>query len=416
MSNLSHFKFVFISSCPESWGGSEELWHQTAIYLHQEHHQIKVFKTYVDQKHRKIKQLQELGIDIFDIHKLGFQRLPKPLKNFHYHIPLPSFFSNKLIVEVIDKTNLYINKIYKSLRIQDYLSLFFLKYSLASIKPDLVLISQGENIDGLIYIYLCQLLGLNYAILSQKASDHIWPSDEIRPLLMKGYQNAKYCFFVSNHNLKLTQFQLGIKLPLSKVVKNPYQGIIPKPLSYPQDDGYFKLACVARLWILDKGQDILLNVLARDKWRERNLKVAFFGQGNNYDSLVGMVKMLELNNVDFLGFKQNIMEIWQNYHGLILPSRAEGLPLALVEAMMCGRMAIATSVGGIPELLEDEITGFIAQGASTEAVDSALEKAWQRRYEWEEMGKMASMAARKFISPHPEKDLGERLIKLSCKK
>ncbi|WP_308253742.1 glycosyltransferase [Geminocystis sp. GBBB08] len=40
----------------------------------------------------------------------------------------------------------------------------------------------------------------------------------------------------------------------------------------------------------------------------------------------------------------------------------ESSPLALVEAMMCGRVAIATSVGGIPELLEDEITGFIAQG------------------------------------------------------
>ncbi|WP_197671656.1 glycosyltransferase family 4 protein [Geminocystis sp. NIES-3708] len=405
---------MFISSCPDSWGGSEELWFQTAIYLHQEHHQVKVFKTYVDQKHRKIQKLQELGIDIFDIYKLGFKLLPKPLKNLHYHISFPNFFSHKLIVEVVDKTKLYMNKIYKSLRIQDYLSLFFLKYSLASIKPDLVLISQGENFDGFIYMYLCQSLGLNYAILSQKASDHIWPSDEIRPLLIEGYQKSLYSFFVSNHNLKLTQFQLGIKLLLSEVVKNPYQGMISEPLSYPQDEEYLKLACVARLWILDKGQDILLNVLAQDKWRKRNIKVSFFGQGGNYNGLVDMAKILELKNVDFLGFKQNIIEIWQDHHGLILPSRAEGLPLALVEAMMCGRVSIATSVGGIPELLEDEITGFIAQGACVEAVDSALEKAWQCRYEWEEMGKMASIAARKFISPHPEKDLGERLIQL-CK-
>lgn len=412
MPNLSPFKFVFISSCPESWGGSEELWSQTAIYLHQKHHQVKVFKTYVDQKHRKVKQLLELGIDISDIYKLGLKRIPKPLKKLQPYIFLQNFFSNKLIVEIINKSNLYTYKIYKSLRIQDYLSLFFLERSLVSIKPNLVLICQGENFDGFIYICLCQLLGLNYAILSQKASDHIWPSDEIRPLLIKGYQNAIYSFFVSRHNLKLTQSQLGIKLPLSQVVKNPYQGIISEPLPWPEDNGYLKLACVARLWILDKGQDILLNVLAQNKWRERNLKVSFFGSGNNDDGLVDMAKMLELENVDFLGFKQNIIEIWQDYHGLVLPSRAEGLPLALVEAMMCGRVAIATSVGGISELLEDEITGFIAQGASVEAVDYALEKAWQRRYEWKSMGKMASIAARKFISPHPEKDLGERLIKL----
>ncbi|WP_144439443.1 glycosyltransferase family 4 protein [Geminocystis sp. NIES-3709] len=84
------------------------------------------------------------------------------------------------------------------------------------------------------------------------------------------------------------------------MVKNPYQGIIPEPLCYPQDDGYFKLACVARLWILDKGQDILLNVLAQDKWRERNLKVSFFGSGNNYDGLVNMAELLQLENVSFL--------------------------------------------------------------------------------------------------------------------
>ncbi|WP_066119841.1 hypothetical protein [Geminocystis sp. NIES-3709] len=201
--------FVFISSCPESWGGSEELWSQTAIYLHQKNHQVKVFKTYIDHKHRKIQQLEELGIDISDIYKLGLKRIPKLIKKLQSYISLPNFFAHKSIVEVINKSNLYTCKIYKSLRIQDYLSLFFLQRSLVSIKPNLVLICQGENFDGFIYICLCKLLGLNYAILSQKASDHIWPSDEILSLLIKGYQNASYSFFVSKHNLKLTQSQLG---------------------------------------------------------------------------------------------------------------------------------------------------------------------------------------------------------------
>ena len=49
-------------------------------------------------------------------------------------------------------------------------------------------------------------------------------------------------------------------------------------------------------------------------------------------------------------------------------SAAEGKPLALTEAMVCGRPAVVTDVGGNAELIEDGITGFVAESAMRELV------------------------------------------------
>jgi glycosyltransferase involved in cell wall biosynthesis len=405
-------KVVFISSCPEAWGGSEELWSKASICLKQKGFQVKAFKTYIEQNHNRIIALRNAGIEIEDIYSLSLTRLLGSVNkvNARLSAQIPDRIS--LVFKGLQRINFFISKVYKSLRIRDYLSMLFLGGSLAGYKPDLVVISQGENFDGLAYMCLCQSLKLNYVILSQKAADHYWPSDEIWSLLQDGYQNAQACFFVSQHNLQLTETQLGQRLPHAEVVKNPHQATIAEPLAWPSPEGDYNLACVARLWILDKGQDILLNVLAQTKWQERNLKVTFFGNGSNYNALVKMAELLQIKNVSFPGFSKNIIELWQDYHALIMPSRAEGLPLALVEAMMCGRPAIATAVGGIPEVLEDDVTGFIAKGACFAAVDEAMERAWQRRHEWEAMGKQAAISIREITPPHPEELFAEKLLKL----
>lgn len=408
----TNYNFAFISCCPEAWGGSEELWSKAATCLQKQGFRVKVFKTYVEPSHDRIVELSQAGIAVNDIYSLGLPRLLRPESQLNLKISAQIPGGISLVLKALDRFNLFINKVYRSLRIRDYLSMVFLGRSLAAFKPDLVVISQGENFDGLIYMCLCQSLRLKYVILSQKAADHYWPSDEIRPLLQEGYQKAQAAFFVSRHNQQLTEAQLGQRLLHAEVVRNPHQATLVEPLTWPDENNYYQLACVARFWLMDKGQDILLNVLTQPKWRERNLKVDFFGRGSNYDALVKMAELLQLSNVSFPGFSKNIIELWQGYHALILPSRAEGLPLALVEAMMCGRPAIATDVGGIPEVIEDNVTGFISKGACCAALDEAMERAWQRRHEWEAIGKTAATSIRQLVPPYPEKTFAEKLLKV----
>lgn len=281
---------------------------------------------------------------------------------------------------------------------------------LAKLEPDLVVISQGTNFDGIAYIDLCRSAGRPYVVISQKAIDHLWPPDRDRSMMRAGLQAAMRCYFVSQHNLRLTESQIAATLANAEIAHNPFL-VSGNALPWPHaEDGAIRLACVARLETGEKGQDILLHVLARQSWRARNLSVSFFGAGVNREALRGLAGYLSLGNVAFPGFADDVDSIWRTHHALVLPSRSEGLPLALVEAMLCGRFGIVTAEGGSAEIVEDGRTGFIASAAQIDAVDRTLERAWAARSDWESIGKAAREAVTRMIPKDPLALFAEKLI------
>ncbi len=54
-----------------------------------------------------------------------------------------------------------------------------------------------------------------------------------------------------------------------------------------------------------------------------------------------------------------VPDIWAANHLLVMPSRFEELPLAMVEAMLCARPVVATDVAGHKEIIEEGVTGFL---------------------------------------------------------
>ena len=169
------------------------------------------------------------------------------------------------------------------------------------------------------------------------------------------------------------------------------------------------MACVGRLEPGPKGQDILLQVLAQPEWRARQMEVNFFGEGSHETTLRRMQTMLRLNNVHFRGHVDNVAAIWEENHILALPSRYEGLPLALVEAMWCGRPAVVTDVAGNAELCLDGQTGFVAQSATPASFANAMERAWQSRGNWKQMGHVAHGRVKSLIPTDPIGVFCERL-------
>jgi Glycosyl transferases group 1 len=57
-----------------------------------------------------------------------------------------------------------------------------------------------------------------------------------------------------------------------------------------------------------------------------------------------------------------------------MPSRYEGLPIVIVEAMLCERTVVATNVAGHSEVIEDGISGFLAHAPTVASVAKALER------------------------------------------
>jgi len=219
---------------------------------------------------------------------------------------------------------------------------------------------------------------------------------------------AKKCFFVSKHNQNLTEEQFGMRMDNGGIVLNPVKAEV-KPLPYPNTDNGFKLACVGRLFVIDKGQDILLRILAHDKWRNREVSVTFFGSGPDKQGLIEMAALLDVTCVTFSDFTSDMNEIWSSHHALILPSRSEGLPLTVIEAMALGRVVIGTNAGGTNEIVKEGVTGFLGD-ASEKDFSEAMEIAWKRRNDWELMGKHASSHIATTIPCHPETEFANVIM------
>jgi glycosyltransferase involved in cell wall biosynthesis len=126
-----------------------------------------------------------------------------------------------------------------------------------------------------------------------------------------------------------------------------------------------------------------------------------------------MTKTLELTNVEFAGHLNNIEEIWSKHHALVLPSRFEGMPLVVVEAMLCGRPCIATDVGGNRELIRDGINGFLAKAPTVELLDEAMNHAWDARHHLMDMGDAAATDVRRWVSKDPSEDFVRELATLA---
>ena len=109
------------------------------------------------------------------------------------------------------------------------------------------------------------------------------------------------------------------------------------------------------------------------------------------------------------GWSPNVERIWQENHALVLASRLEGLPLVVVEAMLCGRPVVATNVAGNAEVVQDGITGFLADAPTAPSFRVALERLWERRSGLKTLGEAAARAIRKQVGPEPAKVFAEKI-------
>ncbi len=93
-----------------------------------------------------------------------------------------------------------------------------------------------------------------------------------------------------------------------------------------------------------------------------------------------------------------IPEVMAAIDMLVIPSLWEGFPRSLIEAMACGKPAIATDVGEIPWMIEDGRTGFLIPRGDEEALGKAMLAALEKRFELREMGLRARAKAEKEYS------------------
>lgn len=150
-------------------------------------------------------------------------------------------------------------------------------------------------------------------------------------------------------------------------------------LALPKATGFVRAAVIGRL-SPEKGVDVLLESVAILRARGVSVEVLVAGDGPARGALEAQAARLSLGDVvRFLGQVHDVGTLYQAIDLLVIPSRSEGLPNVLLEALRHGRFAVATRVGAVPDVLEGSRAGLLVPAEDPEALAGAIEAAMEAR-------------------------------------
>jgi len=353
------------------WGGSEELWFRAAKLAIANGHTVCTLTQRWQEVPTKITELEQLGAEV------------------HFYEAVRRSLLTKVAVKLSLKPDV--------------------AEIIPEVKADVYVLSNGSTWD---FIYnhpvTNRLIGWDkpYVLISQHNFENGHTVRDIwRAYALKFIEGAESIFFVSARNLHVAERQLGYTIEKAQVISNPViiksRSIKPFPVS-PR----LLMACVARLDCDFKGQDILLQVLSTAQWSERDFYLKLYGSGPHLSHIQQLITLYKLQGkVSIEGQVSDIDHIWETNHVLVLPSLSEGTPLALIEAMLSGRAAVTTDVGGNSEYVRDGDTGFLAATASVRCLTASLESLWDNRHKLQTMGEAAYRHAAAITDFYPEKTL-----------
>jgi L-malate glycosyltransferase len=290
--------------------------------------------------------------------------------------------------------------------------------SVEEFKPDIICVSQGGTYDGVEMFYAIDLNAFcanhrtPYVLISQ-ANFETDPWLEVRQMEVSVFSRAARILFVANNNLLTAERHLACSLGNAQLIRNPINLENQSPVPWPTTET-IRFACVGRLTVMHKGQDVLFEALASMSLTERDWRLSLYGEGFDLPYLKELAAHYKIqSNVEFRGYEKDVRAIWAKNEILILASRQEGTPLTLVEAMLCGRPAIVTDIGDNAEWIEDGVTGFIAEAPTARSIGRALTRAMSCRDRWPEMGNRGHEFAMTAIDPNPPATLLNILSEVS---
>jgi len=148
------------------------------------------------------------------------------------------------------------------------------------------------------------------------------------------------------------------------VVRNGLDLEMFRPMPIARE-GRVQIVAVGSLLPLKRWDRLILAASVLKK-RGFDFLIRIAGDGPLYQSLKQQTQVLGLAEcVEFTGYVDDIPRLLANASFLVHPSDSEGCPNAVMEAMACGRAVVATAVGDVPHLVEDQKTGFVVPFGDT---------------------------------------------------
>lgn len=369
-----------------AWGGSEELWYRTAIYAAKKGIRIGCVVYDWKAKENKVLELISAGCIIY--------RLPNKGRS-------KNTFIDKLFFESINKLILWFTV--KSLPIEKYES---------------VIINQGgfgEVYRGPWENFYKKLR--RYFIIFHNYHEEFFFQKKKSILLKEWITNAEKNFFAAGRIVTVLESQLNFCIPRAEVVINPIGFPSPKDVTpiTPLLHGNFCFTMLAALDVHRKAQDNLIIALSSEKWKNRNWILNIYGEGKDKNKLQHLIKSKGMVNKIFLnGYADDVRGILKSSHLVFQITHMDAMPVSVVEAMAMSRPLIVSNIGDMPQWVEENLNGWVSK-TSPEEINKTLEIAWQKRAQWEEMGKASFKIFKEKYPGSPEEYFLKQLNKIELK-
>ena len=198
--------------------------------------------------------------------------------------------------------------------------------------------------------------------------------------LIRGYERhaLPWLFGRARTVVAVSRASLGHRVPGSLMISPGVDADAFTPGRLPPSAAAPSLLFVGRLerssaW---KGVDYLLRAFTLVHQEIPEARLTLVGDGDARQGLERLAETLGVRGaVDFAGFLggDDLVEAYRSASMLVLPSLtdAESFGMTLVEAMACGRPVIGSRIGGIPDVIEDEVTGLIVPPGDASALAAA---------------------------------------------
>jgi glycosyltransferase involved in cell wall biosynthesis len=173
-----------------------------------------------------------------------------------------------------------------------------------------------------------------------------------------------------------------------------YNGVDPLAFSRRETDpGADVLGSVANL-SRDKDVATLLRAFQIIRRQKPQAALQIVGDGPGRAAAQTLCAELGItSHVGFLGFRDDVPSLLARFSVFVHATRTEGLGIAILEAMAAGVPVVASRVGGIPEIVEDGITGLLVPAGDARALSAAALELLGRPARAEEMARRARARA-----------------------
>jgi len=152
-----------------------------------------------------------------------------------------------------------------------------------------------------------------------------------------------------------------------------------------------------------KGHEYLIEAAAILCKQFPNTRFLLIGEGERKkrlkEKIIRQIAELKLQeNVKLLGYRSDVRELLQLMDVFVLASTSEGLPLSVVEAHAASKPIVATNIGGLSEIVEDDKSGFLVEPKNPHILAEKLLTLIRNRTLREEMGNYGEMVVRSKFS------------------